>query len=252
MSEIIKINDNVNVEIKKIKDRTIIILDRMGERVILSDLKTSDTFTCLVVRDDNYVVVYSKGCMMNQIPLVIECAYNIKTDTILNTKKNPKLAENLEMMLISKRCFNIIPIILWLNEKVDDLQSVDDIYDFIIYLDNGNEDIRRDEIVSYVLNECPILKNYLNIKELDCEKAIEEIGGEYLFFHKMPQIVDTEEDKAQVFNVLATRKRKPYIISEEELQPTDVSNKNEVKEMAQEFKRNNLVRARRRDIPRTN
>lgn len=174
MSEIIKINDNVNVEIKKIKDRTIIILDRMGERVILSDLKTSDTFTCHVVRDDNYVVVYSKGCMKNQIPLVVECAYNIKTDTILN------------------------------------------------------------------------------IKEFDYEKAVEELGGEYLSFHKMPQIVDTEEDKVQVFKVLATRKRKPYIISEEELQPTDVSNKNEVKEMAQEFKRNNLVRARRRDIPRTN
>ena len=115
MKRIIKLNNNVSVEVKKVEDRTIIILDRNGERVILSDLKTNDTFTSDIVRDDNYVVVYSKGCMMNQIPLVIECAYNIKTDTILNTKKNPKLAENLEMMLISKRCFNIIPIILWLN-----------------------------------------------------------------------------------------------------------------------------------------
>lgn len=251
MSEIIKINDNVNVEIKRMKGRTIIILDRMGKRVILSDLKTSDTFTSHVVRDDNYIVVYSKNSTMNQMPLEIECAYNIKTDTFLNTKKNPKLAKDLEMMLISKRSFDIITIILWLNEKVTTLKSMDDIYEFVIYLDNGNEAIYG-EMMSYVLKEYPVLKKYLNVEDFDYEKAVEELGGEYLSFHKMPQIIDTEEDKAQVFNVLATRKKKPYIISEEELQPTDVSKKEKVNKMAQKFKKNNLVRVRRRDVPRTN
>ena len=249
MEQVIKINDKVSVEVKKVKGRTIVILDRNGERLVLANKVINEGFSCDVEYDDNYVVVYSKGSMMNQIPLIIECAYSIKNDAILNTKKNKKLAYDLEMMLISKRLFNVITIILWLNDKVDDLQSIDDIYDFVVYLNNGNENISRDKMIPYVLKEYPKLEKYLNIKELDCEKTIEDFGGEYLSFHKMPQIVDTEDDRVQALNVLVTRKKEPYVISEELLQPTDPSKKNEVNEMAQEFRRNNLVRTRRRYIP---
>lgn len=159
MERVIKINDKVSVEVKKVKGRTIVILDRNGERLVLANKVINEGFSCDVVYDDNYVVVYSKGSMMNQIPLIIECAYSIKNDAILNTKKNKKLAET---------------------------------------------------------------------------------------FQKMLQIIDTEEDKVQVFKALVTRKREPYVTSEEMLQPIDPSKKNEVKNMAQEFRKNNLVRVRKK------
>ena len=44
MNDIININNDVFVEIKRKENRTIVVLDRNGERVVLSNLKTSEGF----------------------------------------------------------------------------------------------------------------------------------------------------------------------------------------------------------------
>lgn len=247
MNDIIEINNDVFVEIKRKENRTIIILNRNGDRVVLADKRTSEGFSCDVVCDDNYVVVYSKGSMMNQIPLIVECAYSINSDAILNTKKNKKLAKDLEMMLISKRLFDIFTVVSVLDKS--DLKSeyldVETDY-FIEYLTNGNNNISREEIISYILRSYPDLVDYLNLSVTDLCNKVGDSKLRCLSFYKMPQIIDTEEDKVQVFKGLVTRKREPYVTSEEMLQPTDPSKKNEVKNMAQEFRKNNLVRVRKR------
>lgn len=62
----------------------------------------------------------------------------------------------------------------------------------------------------------------------------------------MSEFINKDENK-QYFNILIVRNNIPYII-EEGNQSIEVSKENEVKEMANEFKKNNLVR--RKNIPK--
>ena len=90
MKEIFRLNDKTSVEKKKQFKRTIITLNKNSQIVVLSDLKTNDYFWSNVVFDENYVVVYSRGCMVNQIPLNIEAAYNIKEKRLIDLDKKNK------------------------------------------------------------------------------------------------------------------------------------------------------------------
>ena len=83
MKNIININDSITIEINKKFGRTIITLNKNGKKEVLSSLKTNDYFWSDAKFDENYIIIYSRGCMVNQIPLKIESAYNIKTDTII-------------------------------------------------------------------------------------------------------------------------------------------------------------------------
>ena len=244
MVNVIKINDNISIEVKKSEFRTVITLNRNGEKIILSDSYTDYAIMCDVAYDDNYIVVYTKDNTINQFPLEIECAYNIKTNTFFNVRRNSKLAENLEMMLINKRMFNIAPVILWLNQKDIELGFQDETARFISYLTNDNKNITKDEIVSYILKEYPVLSNYLGLTLTDCKKVINDIGGECLFLHKIPQIIDKEEDKIQPINISIVGIRNPNSISSMYFQSTTVSNMATVRRKALENRYEKLKRAR--------
>ena len=159
MVEIIKINDSITIEIKKSEERTIVILNRNGKNTILSDLYTDSTFTSNVVYDNNYIVVYSKGDERNQIPIEIECAYNIKTGIILDTKNNSKLSDDLYMMLIGKKRFSARSIVILLNQKDLELGYEDETVRIIEYLTNGNDNISREEVVDYIVAK--VKKNHV-------------------------------------------------------------------------------------------
>ena len=123
MKEIYKLNDAISVEKKKQFKRTIITLNNNSQKVVLSDLKTDDYFWSNVVFDENYVVVYSRGCMVNQIPLNIEAAYDIKEGRMLDLSYK-KLKVILEYMFISKRGFELTDILTFINNE--DLQILDE------------------------------------------------------------------------------------------------------------------------------
>lgn len=59
---------------------------------------------------------------------------------------------------------------------------------------------------------------------------------------------DIKGKQNQQFDILTVRNNIPYVISNEELQPIDPLKKEEVISMAQDFKRNNLVKVRRRGM----
>lgn len=244
----VKINENLNVEVNKKINRTIIALNKNGEKIVLSDLKTDECFFSNVKFDENYVVVYSRGCMANQIPLKVEAAYNIKTNCILDVKNDIKLAKELEYMLISKWGFDITTIISVINQSDLKIAEEDEIEHITRYLTNGNKEITKEEIAKYILSIYPELAKYQNlnpsISVLEYKRILKEIDNNILFFHKMPQIIDSSEEK-QKFNVLAVPCRKALVVDSEktqefkELKPKDNEH---TKKLTRKLKINDFIR----------
>lgn len=199
MKKTYEINKNIFVEINKKRNRTIISLVKDGEKTLLSDLKTNDYFWSNIVFDENYIIVYSRGCIVNQIPLTIECAYNINTDEILDTKEDKKLAVELEYMYISKYSFEVGAVLSVINDQELNITDEDEIEHITRYLTNGNENISREEIKDYILRCYPNLQKYTNLNStmtvLEYRNIVEEIGQRYLAFHKIPQQINQKENQ---------------------------------------------------------
>ena len=84
MEKITDIKENLQVKEIFKKGRTIISVIDDDKEILLSDIKTDDYFWNKWISDDNYIVAYSRGCMVNQIPLNIEAAYSIKNKRLLD------------------------------------------------------------------------------------------------------------------------------------------------------------------------
>lgn len=206
MKREIKITDNLKVEENKKRKRTITSVIENGERKILTDIETDDYFWSKVVFDENYVVVYSRGCMVNQIPLNVEAAYDIKEKRLLDLS-NKKLKVILEYMFISTRGFELTDILTFINKEdlgILDEESKDDLKRILTC---GNNKISDEEVLNYIFKKYPILLNYRNLKGplsvINYKKIEEEIGQEIFRFHLMPQslkfleeirLEDTNED----------------------------------------------------------
>ena len=190
MKREIKINDNLSVEENKKRKRTITSIIEDGERKILTDIETDDYFWSKVIYDENYVVVYSRGCMVNQIPLNVEAAYDIKEKRMLDLS-NKKLKVLLEYMFISTRGFKLTDILTFINDE--DLRILDEESkgDLKRILTCGNNKITDEEVIKYILSKYPILANYRNLKGplavIDYKNIEEEIGQEIFRFHLMPR-----------------------------------------------------------------
>lgn len=189
-----EINNNLIVE-TKIADnnKTIISIYENGNKKILSELNTNDYFWGYVVNDENYIVVYSRGCMINQIPLNIEAAYNIKEQQLVElSDKNKTLLEN---MLISKKSFNISTILSYLNIDELEITHKNEIIDFVSYITSGNSKINRESIIEYILNEYPELENYMYLDEPIYTIEYNKLNNQVLHFHAMPQIINSNNDE---------------------------------------------------------
>ncbi len=204
MKDVININEEISIEKNKKRNRTIITLIKGSEKIVLSNLKTDEFFWSDVKYDENYVIVYSRGCMVNQIPLVVECAYNIKTDTIIDTRENRKLGLELEYMYIGKYSFEVGTVLSIINDNRLDIAYEDEIEHLKLYLTNGNDSITDEEIKNYILSCYPMLKKYTNLDSsitvLQYRDLVEEIGRRYISLHKMPQIID--ESRNQIIHTL--------------------------------------------------
>ena len=103
---VIKINEELQIEIIKTKSETETYLIENGEKRVLSILETDEYFWCDVLYDENYIIVYSRGDMFTQIPLVIEVAYNIKTKKMVDLS-NRELKKLLENRFLFKKYFDL-------------------------------------------------------------------------------------------------------------------------------------------------
>lgn len=131
--------------------------------------------------------------MINQVPLNIEAAYNIKNKSTVNLE-NKKTKVLLEYMFVSKRGFDIATVLSFINNRDLGITEKDEVEDFIYCLTSGNKDITYNEILDYVLKAYPELTKYMNIKEkmsvIEYREIVEEFDTNILRFHIMPQVVE--------------------------------------------------------------
>ena len=254
MNEIYQLNDTTSIEKKKHLKRTIITINKNSQKQVLSNLKTDDYFWSSVTFDKNYVVVYSRGCMTNQIPLNIEAAYDIKEERILDLS-NKKLKVILEYMFISKRGFELTEILTFINKE--DLQILDEKSkdDLKRILTIDNYDITDEEVINYILNKYPILSKYRNLKGplsvIEYKNIEKEIGQNIFRFHLMPQNLKFIEEENQVvekqkFDVLAVPCRRPFVVAADKAeefknQTTSPEDSAFVRDLAEKFRVNNLI-----------
>lgn len=139
--------------------------------------------------------------MVNQIPLNIEAAYDIKEERMLDLSYK-KLKVILEYMFISKRGFELTDILTLINKE--DLQILDEESkgDLKRILTTGNDNITNEEVINYILSKYPMLKKYRNLSGplsvIEYKKIEEELGQDIFRFHLMPQNLKFIEQENKV------------------------------------------------------
>lgn len=191
----ITITNDISVEVVRKKTRTSMFLIKNGGKFLLTTMKTWDTFFVDFAYDDNYIVVYSRGTMINQIPLNIEEAYSIKHDKYLNME-NRRLKVLLEYMFISRRSFDLTTVLAAINNNSLGLVEPGDENELIEYLLAASPKTERNLAVEYIFKCYPVLKKYANltgpISVVDYKKIEEELETSTFWFHMMSLNLDLE------------------------------------------------------------
>lgn len=197
MEKITKIADSLSVKEDNRKNRTIISVIDGDKEVLLSDIETDEYFWNKWVYDENYVVAYSRGCMVNQIPLTVEAAYSIKNKRLLNMQ-NERIKELLEFMLICKKGFDLTQILTEINSSDLGLLSGDKKDELRNYLTSGNKNINKKDIMSYILEAYPQLEKYASLTEKlsvsEYHSIEEELDESTFWLHAIPQDLSFVED----------------------------------------------------------
>lgn len=194
MKNITHINKSLFIESAGSLNKRKAFVNHDGKKILLADVeKIAENFWIRTVYDENYIVVYSRGDMSNQIPLYIEAAYNIKNKSIVNLSDN-KTRELLEYMLICKKGFNLATVLQYINNYPLLLVSEDSEEELVRYLTCDNMEIPRGEIIKYILKNYPELEKYMNYTDIlsvmEYKKIVKSFGNNVLSFHRMPQIID--------------------------------------------------------------
>lgn len=190
MKRNIKISEDLIVQEAKRKSRVVTSVIRGDKKTILTNIKVNDYFWSKFIFDENYIVVYSRGCIANNIPLNIEAAYDIKENRMLDLS-DKKLKVILEYMFISRRGFYLTDVLTFINK--DDLKILDEESKGNLkrVLTSGNSKISDEEVIKYILREYPVLKKYRNLKGplnvIEYKKIEDAIGQTIFKFHLMPQ-----------------------------------------------------------------
>lgn len=140
--------------------------------------------------------------MVNQIPLNIEAAYNIKEKRLIDLDKKTKVL--LEYMLICKKGFDLANVLQEINEQdLGILESIEK-EDLRTYLTTGNKDIPQEQIINHILSTYPQLKDYTNLEgplsAIQYRNISDNLETSTFYFHIMeqdlaliqPQITPTE------------------------------------------------------------
>lgn len=204
-----RINDNLSVKIVESLKRKKVFVNHNNKEILLANVKKiTEYFWVRTVNDENYIAVYSRGDMSNRIPLKIEAAYNIKNRSIVDLS-NPKIKVLLEYMLICKKGFDVANVLEYINDYPLEIIDEDEKEDLAIYLTCGNTEISRTEIIKYILDNYPQLKEHMNYTEklsvIQYRNIIDSLETDTLWFHEMPQIIDlspVERKRLQAIDAL--------------------------------------------------
>ena len=195
-----RINDDISISCEKDGEKTIITLTDKNKSIVMFDEKTDDYYWAEYRVNEHYVVVFSRGCMMNQIPIYIERAYDIKEGRLVNL--NSYTRKVLEDMLICQRFIDSATILAIINNWNVPSEYSKEIDKDIEYLTNGNKDITREQVIDYIFKCYPSLRQfacYPTPSDIYRYKSIRRAiinmiapGG--FAFHIMPQRIDDKTD----------------------------------------------------------
>lgn len=192
MINTIKINDELYVELNQKNNETIISIIKNNLKIVLSKTKTDCTFSTNFVYDKNYIVIYSKGSSINDIPLSIEVVYDIKRNITIDLSNN-NIKNIFQNMFIYKRGFNLVDILSSLNTFYIDTDDDDDVHNnFRTYITSNNQNISDEEFINYVISNYPKLKKYIGLGVIPYSiysKIEDDFGTDTLWFNIMPQDV---------------------------------------------------------------
>ncbi len=191
MKDVRRINSRVEVERNVRMKTTAISVIVDGTKTVLADMKTSDYFWLKYEYNDRYIVVYSRGCMVNQIPLKVEAAYDIKNEKVVEIKRRNQVV--LEYMLIGKKHFEIGTILEFINDNVLNIASAEETEDFKRYLTAENPNITREQVKEYIISCYPVLAAYCDydyiITVMEYRALLDKLGNN-LCFHIMSEALD--------------------------------------------------------------
>lgn len=192
MKQTRRANESLRVERVINKTTTTIWLSIEGKRTMLFKTHTSDTFWLNYIYDKNFIIVYSRGCMANQIPLKIEIAYDIKRNKIINISEENAMV--FEHVYVSSKAFDTSVVLQYLNSNDLEITSVDKLKSFEEYITGKNRDIPKEDVIDYIVKQEPRLKEFLNIDiPLSVNKyhaILNTIGTNTFWFNIMPQALD--------------------------------------------------------------
>ena len=175
---------------------TISVKDGNKTTIISSEKLITSDYWHRWASNDYYVVTYTRGCMANQLPLIVRGAYDIKRHKLIDVS-DPKVSEALEFMLITMKGFGLDEVLTLINENELELIEYDKRDRLSNYLTSGNDNISYEDIVEYILKEYPDLSNYRNLKSLSVAeyRKIEGSTEGWFWFHCMPQDLSFMLDK---------------------------------------------------------
>ena len=200
-------------EITKKNKRIISVIDGKKE-IILSEQKTTPYFWNKWVYDQNYIVSYTRGNTINNIPLTIEGAYNREKHSQVLLQE-PERKKILEYMLIFKKRFSLAQVLEEINKEELDILLEKEKGVLENYVTAGNPSISKEMIENYILQEYPKLKDYrdlphnLSVKDY---RNIEEQHPSDFWLHIISQDIDNlssipkeitnlkENDARQIYN----------------------------------------------------
>ena len=193
MKRVYNIKEDLAVELKVKRRKTVITIIDNGVRKILADIKTNKNFYCRVRYDKNYIVAYTRGNIINKIPINVEAAYNINTRNFMGIE-NKRFKRLLEYMLICKKEFAFPLVLQTINDEELQIVKESEKEDLFNYLTAGSKRISRDEVIEYILSKYPVLREYTKLHGPICiieyrkikKEIIERTGIDCFFFNIMP------------------------------------------------------------------
>lgn len=193
MKKVTNIKDGLKVKEVVGKNRTAIFVIDDDKEFLLSDIETDEYFWNRWICDDNYIVAYSRGCMVNQMPLNIEGAYSIKNRKCIDVSSD-KIKLMLEYMLISKRIFSLESVLSEINTSDLKLPRDDEKNELKEFLTLGNENISQEVITNYILRQYRELEPYTNLDSnlslKDFNDIKEKLANKSFWFNAIPQNID--------------------------------------------------------------
>jgi hypothetical protein len=129
--------------------------------------------------------------MVNNIPLKVEAAYDIKNEKVVEIKRKNQVI--LEYMLIGKKAFDMGTIIEYINNNLLKIASAEETMDFERYLTAENPKITREQVKEYIISCYPVLVMYADydyiMTVMEYREILDKLGTSYTF-HIMPEALD--------------------------------------------------------------